>query len=153
MAYADGTKVPVKTSRDEIENMVAKHGGDQILVGAIDGKSIVQFRARNRYIRLTIYAATERDRKVGYTPTGQERTGKSLATALDQENRRRWRSMALLVKAKFTAIDDGIVSFEDEWLAETVMANGQTVKEQIQPQLAASYDSGEMGPLQISFRG
>ena len=41
-----------------------------------------------------------------------------------------------MVKAKLEAIDSGIATFEDEWLAYLVTSSGKTVGEQLAPQLA-----------------
>ena len=40
--------------------------------------------------------------------------------------RQRWRALALCIKAKLEAVECGITSFEEEFLAHVVMPNGQT---------------------------
>lgn len=149
MAYAEGTKVDAVQSRNEIEKMIARFGGEDILLGTFGGKSIVQFRAHGRYIRLTI--PTPDQAEFSKNGRGSARTANQLEAAMTAEIRRRWRCLVLLVKAKFAAIADGIVTFEDEFMAETVMPNGQTAKEQLQPQITAAYQTGKMDQLQIGF--
>ena len=47
--------------------------------------------------------------------------------ASEQGKRSRWRALYLVVKAKLEAVSSGIVSMEDEFLAQTVMNDGETV--------------------------
>jgi hypothetical protein len=44
------------------------------------------------------------------------------------------------VKAKLEAVESGITSFEDEFLAHVMLPNGGTVSDLLRPQLAAAYD-------------
>jgi hypothetical protein len=55
--------------------------------------------------------------------------------------------LALVIKAKLEAVDSGITTFEDEFLAHIVMPDGQTVASHIKPGIAAAYESGTMTPL------
>jgi hypothetical protein len=34
---------------------------------------------------------------------------------------RRWRALLLMIKAKVEAVESGVVTFEDEWLAHFVL--------------------------------
>jgi len=70
----------------------------------------------------------------------------------EQACRTRWRAILLILKAKFEAISAGITTVEREFLSDTVMANGDTVGQWIQPQLEAMYQSGTM-PLLLPGRG
>jgi len=56
------------------------------------------------------------------------------AKVFDAEVRRRWRSLALIVKAKLVAVDDGISTAEREFLADT-MVGDFTVYQRIRPEL------------------
>lgn len=48
--------------------------------------------------------------------------------------------------AKFTAIQQGIRTFEDEFLADTVLPNNQTVRQYYTPQLRLAIESKQMPP-------
>ena len=65
----------------------------------------------------------------------------------DQACRSRWRAILLIVRAKFEAIEAGITTFEREFLADTVLADGRTLSAYIEPQLKAMYSTGNMPTL------
>ena len=56
--------------------------------------------------------------------------------------------MLLTIKAKFAAVENGIAVFDEEFLAQIVIpdGNGQTVGERFAPQIAAAYESGAHMP-------
>ncbi len=65
----------------------------------------------------------------------------------EQACRQRWRALALVIKAKLEAVSAGISVFEDEFLANIVLPDGQLVGQWLRPQLAVSYEGGRMPPL------
>ena len=60
------------------------------------------------------------------------------------EERRSWRALLLIVKAKLEMIANGGSSAEREFLADMLLPNGETVATAILPGIAKSYASGEM---------
>ena len=70
----------------------------------------------------------------------------------EQAQRSRWRALLLVIKAKLEAIDAGIATFEDEFLAYTMLPGGETVGEWIAPQLDDVYATGVMpGDLRLAL--
>ncbi len=68
--------------------------------------------------------------------TGKVRRNQAQAQAArEQEIRRLWRALSMVVKAKLEAAQSGIVTFEQEFLAHTVLRNNKTVDEWVEPQL------------------
>lgn len=122
--YAERTKVPIERSRDEIERVLKRYGADQFMYGWRDGAALIAFRAQGRQIRFVL-------------PTPDD----------PQEARQRWRALVLVIKAKLEAVESGIVTFEDEFLAHIVLPDGQRVGEWLEPRLALAYESGKMPPL------
>jgi hypothetical protein len=61
---------------------------------------------------------------------------------LDQATRSAWRALLLVIKAKLEAVETGITTFEDEFLAHLVLPNGQTVGEWAIPMIAEAYENG-----------
>jgi len=51
------------------------------------------------------------------------------------------------VKAKLEAVETGIVSLEEEFLAHVVLPDGSTVGQWAEPQLAELYGRGDMPAL------
>lgn len=147
--FADGTTTTVSASRNEIEVLVKKFGAHQVLSYEDKDRAIVQFTARDRMVRLTIVLPTEAE--VSKTETGRARSAGSLAEARDKEIRRRWRALVLLVRAKITAVNENIVTFEQEFLANVVMADGKTVHEHARDTIRLSYESGVTQTLLPDF--
>lgn len=92
---------------------------------------------------------TKDDRGIALTPTGKRRTGGALTDALDKAERQRWRALLLLVAGKFEAVESGIVTFEDEFLAHTVLPSGHTLSQELQPQIATANEEGAVRPLKL----
>lgn len=63
---------------------------------------------------------------------------------LDGEERRRWRAQLLLLKAKLEMVAMGATTVEREFMADMLMANGQTVAQHALPQIEAMYRDGKM---------
>ena len=80
-----------------------------------------------------------------YTPgRGLLRTEAAWNEAYEQAVRQRWRALALVVKAKLEAIEAGITTFEEEFLAYIMLPDGQTVGQWIKPQVDDAYRLGTM---------
>ena len=67
--------------------------------------------------------------------------------ASEQQQRRMWRALLLVIKAKFEIVESGIETFEEAFLSNIVMSDGQTVGDWTAPQIALMYDKGDMPPL------
>ena len=47
----------------------------------------------------------------------------------------KWRALYLIIKAKFVAIESGVSTLDNEFMANFVLKNGLTLSEYILPQL------------------
>lgn len=138
--FAEDTRVPAERSRAEVERTLSRFGADQFSSGWTTDKAVIMFRMKERYIRIEMPIAVH----------GKTRNKKNLVLSQDQvaqENRRRWRSMLLYVKAKLESVESEIVSFEEAFMAHVVLPNKQTVAQFMSPQIEAAYESGEMPKL------
>jgi hypothetical protein len=131
--YAEDTKVPPEKTRLEIEKLLTRHGAEAFLSGWEGERAALGFRLRGWQIRIEL-------------PLPERRAFRA-AAPYEQEVRTRWRALLLVIKAKIEAIESGITTIEREFLADVVMANGQTVASWAAPQLAAMIESGRMPPL------
>lgn len=129
--YAERTSVPVDRSQVEIQRLLARYGADQYMFGTEARGSFIAFRARSRVVRFVVPMPTERE--MSRTPGGRTRRGAAVVEAMEQEARRRWRALALCIKAKLEAVASGITTFETEFLPYTMLANGKTVAEHVGP--------------------
>jgi hypothetical protein len=83
-----------------------------------------------------------------FTPSrGQRRSNAQAEAAYEQAVKARWRALMLVIKAKFEAIETGIVDFDAEFGMHFVLPSGRTVYEEVGPGIAEAYQTGQMVPL------
>lgn len=138
--YASKTTVPVERSRVEIERTLARYGASAFSYGYDQEHSVVMFAAAGRKLRFEIVSPTVENYL--YTPTGRRRSTRDAENVAAQEEKQRWRALALIIKAKLEAVQAGIVSFEEEFLAHILLPTGDTVGEWATPQLDEIYEHG-----------
>lgn len=143
--FAEGTEVPAERSRAEIEKTLTRFGADQFMYGWKGEGAAIAFHAKGRHIRFTLPMPKPSD--VARTGRGNTRTGAALDLAMDQEIRRRWRALALCIKAKLESVATGIETFEDSFMAHMILPNGQSMAEHVHPLLEQAYRDGKMPPL------
>ena len=126
--YALNTKVLASKTRGQIEELVTRHGATSFATAGDGSTARLLFECRGRCVRFEVV----------------------LASGDDAENRRRWRCLHMVIKAKLEAVADGLSRFEDEFLANTIIpgSSGETVSQWVGPQLEAAYSRGaNMAPL------
>ena len=141
--YAKNTKVSTERSKGEIERTIVRFGAEQYLSGYGNGMGYIAFIYNGRAIRITVALPDKDDFR--RTPGGRRaRSEADTQRAWEQGCREQWRSLALLVKAKLVAITNGHASFEKEFLAYTMLPEGRTVHDWLEPQIVTMLESGEM---------
>ncbi len=150
--YAEGTSVSIARSRDEIERLLVRHKATGFLYGEQGSRAMIAFELEGRryrmelkYPRLSDFSWGTRGNQHGRQE--YERSPAQMEIALYAEKQRLWRGLVLLVKGKLEAVASGIATIESELLAYTVMPDGETVGEWLEPQLNEVYRSGQMPPL------
>ena len=127
MNYAQGTTVAISKTLGEIQRELQKRGVVDFGYMTTLEASGFMFRQKGVPFKFTIAMP---DRKAfDRTPTGQLRTESSAQQFWEDECKRKWRSLLLVIKAKLVAIDEGIVEFNDEFLAYAVLSDGRTAGE------------------------
>jgi len=143
--YAQGTEVDASRSKAEIEHILERYGADQFKYGWDGNRAVVGFRADSRMIRMELPLPDRRSDEFRFTETGRpRRSDDAINEAYQQEVRRRWRALALVIKAKLEAVETGIAEFEDEFLAYIVLSDGSSAGDFMRPQIAAAYEHGVM---------
>jgi hypothetical protein len=146
MSYAQRTDVSSEQSKGEIEKLVRRYGASKFVSGWDEKHATVLFEMKARRIRFVVPIPTEDE--MTKTPEGQTRHKADLIQkARDQEVRRRWRSLALIIKAKLEAVESGIAVFESEFLANIVLPTNATIGETILPKLEGIYSGKPLPPL------
>lgn len=143
--YAAQTGVSAEKSRAEIEKTLARYGATAFAYMTNGSQAVIMFEMGGRRIRFLLPLPEESAFRL--TPTRQVRSKTAQRTAWEQATRQRWRALALIIKAKLEAIEAGVSTLESEFLAQTMLPNGATVGEWLEPQLDAVYESGRMPPL------
>ena len=146
--YAAGTDVDVGRSREELERIVVRYGASAFGYGWEDGTAVVQFKASGRFVKFTLPMPDPGDRVFTHTPErGHARSEAAAVKAWEQAVKQRWRALALVVKAKLEAVESGITSFDEEFLAHLLLPDGSTVGETAIPGVALAYERGGMPRL------
>jgi hypothetical protein len=123
--YAQDTTVSTGQSQGEVKDLLKRAGSTQIAIYEDVEKTSVAFRMHERLYRITVPV-------------------KAKATNPAQEERRAWRLVLLLIKAKLEAVKEGASTIEREFLADMVTPDGRTVAEWTAEPLALAYKSGKM---------
>jgi hypothetical protein len=105
------------------------------------------FEAKGRRIMFELPLPDRDDKRFQSDGRGHARTPAKKPEVWEQACRQRWRALALVIKAKLEAVESGITSFEDEFLAHVVMPDGQTVGAHIKPRIAVAYAQDSMVSL------
>ena len=103
---------------------------------------------------VTLPLPAKSDKQFHRTPTGRQRRNPADAErAWEQACRSRWRALLLVIKAKLEAVQVGISTVEDEFLAWTVLpGDARTIGERLRPQIEESVKSGKP-PLLLALGG
>ena len=146
--YAADTSVSTEASRGEIERTLRRYNASSFAYGWDATSATVMFEANGRRVRFALPMPDRQSNEFIRTPTrGTLRSATQAEAAWEQACRQRWRALALVIKAKLEAVEAGITTFEDEFLAHIMLPNGGTVGDWARPQLAIAYESGKMPAL------
>lgn len=146
MSYAVDTKVSVDKTQVDIQQLLRRYGAKSFAFGEESNQGIVMFEARGKRVRFILPLPDPKDRKFTIVRTYQQRTAESARKVWEQACRSRWRALLLNIKAKMEAVEVGITSFEEEFLAHIVI-NGRNVGETIIPQIEEMSRTGNHTPL------
>lgn len=129
--YAKRTIVPVDRSKAQIEKMVMDYGATSFVNGWDSGtnKDVIMFECNGRQIMFDVDRPED-----------------------PQERRQRWRALGLAIKAKLEAIESGISTFEQEFLAWVLTAQRRKLGDVIIEKLDHLIDTGNVTALLPSDR-
>ena len=146
--YAAKTSVSVEKSKAEIERTLGRYGAEAFSYGWDQGRAIVGFRLNGKYVRFNLVLPQRTERQFTHTEaTDKERAPVQAEKAWEQACRSSWRALNLVIKAKLEAVETGITTFSEEFLAHLVLPNGETVGQNLIPQIEIGYADGKSMPL------
>lgn len=148
MRYASKTKVASDRSRSEIEKTLIRYGASSFMYLNGNGRAAIMFEAMNRRIKMELplpsFAEYEK------SPGGRKWSRVQGLKAWERAGHQRWRALSLVVKAKLEAVESGVATFEQEFLAYTVLPNGATVGTLVLGDVDQAYREGKMRPLLLN---
>lgn len=148
--YAADTNVSVERTRAEIERLILKYGATSTAFFNAPTEAMIAFEANGRRILFRLPLPDRAEERFTSYQRGNnthQRTTEAAFAQWEQACRQRWRALSLVIKAKLEAVESGISLFEDEFLANIVMPDGQTVAAHVKPSIAQAYETGSMQPL------
>lgn len=145
--YAANTDVSAGRSREEIERIIERFGADEFVSGRSGRQAVIGFKLGQWQYRFELTLPHEEDDAFWVSPSGRRRSPTAAQNEYEQAVRQRWRALALLVKAKFAAVEAGITTVDEEFLPHIVLPGGQTVAQQALPAVAKAYATGQPAPL------
>lgn len=110
--YAKNTTVPVARSKQKIEELLVSYGIEESFSGRSPRGDGIGWKYQGQVYKMNVP-----------TPSRDKKTEKQY----EQELRQRWRILYMSMKMKFEEIDAGVISFEDQFLAQMSLPDGSTV--------------------------
>lgn len=148
--YANSTTVSPEKSQAEIQNTLRKYGADRFGTMEEKDKAHVMFSYSGLSIQISITLPERSEFEI--TETGRDRSKASIETNYNQAIRQRWRALLLAIKAKLEAIECGISTIEEEFMAFIIMPDNRPLSEHILPKLKTMVQTGKM-PKLLSYGG
>ena len=145
--FAENTTVSVEKSRAEIEKLIVRYGATATAFMNAPGRAMIMFEAKKRKVVFELPLPAIEDKDFQRDGRGSARSPQKRYEAWESACRQRWRALALVIKAKLEAVESGITTFEDEFLAHIMMPDGQTVGSHVKPTIEAWYSGGKILPL------
>ncbi len=131
--YAQDTSVPVDRTIAEIKGVLGKHGSTGFVYGTTPDRVMIGFEMQSRRLRFIV-------------PMLEPNKSRSNEREVAKEERRRWRALLLLVKAKLESVASGIVEFDREFLAHIVIDGSTTVGDRWVDEARAMLSDGRTLP-------
>jgi len=149
--YAENTTVSIEKSQAEIQALIRRYGAKRF-ASAFDedsGLSIIQFEVESLRILFRLQLPNITDDRFQRDGRGYTRTQAAIEKSHEQECRRLWRSLVMVIKAKLESVESGIESFEEAFLAQVIVpgSGGQTFGQIAVPQIAESYRTNTLPPM------
>jgi len=148
--YAADTAVSSANSRAEIESILHRYGATAFAYGTTLREARIMFEIAGWRMLFKLPLPDRGADEFWRTPARRNRRAPDAAeAAYEQAVRQRWRALTLVIKAKLEAVETGITTIENEFLAHIIVpgSGGMTVGEYTVPKLAEAYSNGRLPEL------
>lgn len=135
--YARNTTVSCERSKIEIERILVRYGSTHFAYTTMPEGAVVQFVKAGKRIRFLVPMP---GRPEADAPNAH-------FVRWEKSQRQKWRALTLVIKAKLEAVESGICTFEEEFLAHIVLPTGQTAGQHLIPLIQEAYDTNKMPAL------
>jgi len=151
--YAARTEVTPERSLAEIERILIRFGATKFATmrDTDVGRVSIAFNVGDQAHRMGFPIPRPID--FALTPTKQRRTPRAQEEMSTQEYRRRWRSLALYLKALLDARESGIIDIAEALMPYAVLPSGHTVAEFLGPQMTRALADGSMPSVTKALTG
>ena len=144
MSYAQGTCVGEDRSRAELQFILERFGADQF--GYQNDKTTrtaaIAFRFKGVHFVFRLPLSRPDDKRIRFSPSGRLRINSQVELLMREENRRRWRSLCLAVKAMLVGVEDGIFEFGQVFMPYMVWGDGRTTWQALLPTVEECLKAG-----------
>lgn len=123
------TKVEANKTKGQIRDLLVKYGATQFGIMEEEGRALVGFHAQGRTVRIEVPLPLP------------------LSFNAKAEEMRIWRAVRAWIFAQLAAVDSGIKTFEEAFLADTVLPSGETFSHWAAPQIKTYLTQGQMPAL------
>lgn len=148
--YGDDTEVPASRTKQELDELLLKHGASQRGIFEEAGRGVCLFTMAGRQVRLQVHLPGINTRPDpaprGWYTWKEARQREWVEKQVAQLHRAAWRRLLLVTRAKLELVRDG-QTVEREFLADLVLPDGATVHERLEKQIRDSYETGAMPRL------
>ncbi len=146
--FAEDTSVPVERSKAQIEGILSKYGASQYSTGWDEKVAFITFIFAKKQVVFMLPLPDKGDKRFTQRmrdgrPMHKPNSPEAAHRLWEQACRQRWRALHLVIKAKLEAVQTGITTFEQEFLAHiTIPGTQKSVGDVLIPQLESAYTSG-----------
>jgi hypothetical protein len=139
-SFANGTSVSADKSRQEVETLLTKFGASEhgFITSHERRLVLIGFKYKGIQIRMEIPLPDRNEKAIQRDGRGYTRSPEKIEEAFQGEIRRRWRCLALAIKAKMVSVEDRVTTFEREFLPYMVTDSGRTVAEEMETSIRAA---------------
>jgi len=140
--YARNTNVSVTQSQIEVQAILRRYGANRFGTMEDEKSAYLMFEYQGLLIQIQINMPSKDD--FVRTPTGRPRNNAQIEREHEQAIKQKWRALVLAVKAKLEAVESGISTIEQEFLAFVMMPDGKPLADHLVPNLKKIVETGSM---------
>lgn len=148
--FASDTSVSVEKTRAELETTLRRFGADSFGYMSDRDQAAITFRVNQKIVRFLLPLPSPAEDRFTRHSRGL-RDAATSARLWEQACRASWRALFLVCKAKLVAIESGITTFEQEFLAHIVLPDRRTVIEAALPMIEDAYRTGQQPVFQLAL--